>query len=87
DSMHLESINIEKAENGFTVSCCYREEPKNRKKGEETGPSGYIEPKKHIFRTADEVSKFVNEELGGSTPLDKTDPAEYRKRREQGEGD
>ena len=85
--MHLESIWIEKAENGFTVECCYREEEKQGEKAKAGKVmASYVEPTRHVFTSAAEVSKFVNEELGGSTPLSKTDPAEYRKRREQGEG-
>ncbi len=83
--MKLESINIDFAENGFKVSCSYREE---KKKGKETEMMGYMEPKVHVFKTADEVSKFVNKKLGtGPKDLGDEKPGAYRRRRDKGEGD
>jgi hypothetical protein len=82
--MQLESINIEFAENGFTVSCHYKAE---EKKGKDTMAVGgsYIEPKKHVFDTSEEVAKFVSKKLG-KTQLNEEEPTKYRKRRDSGEG-
>ncbi len=85
--MKLESINIELAENGLTVSCHYKAEEKKGKKGEEV-PMAYIEPKKNVFETAEDALKFVGKKLGtGPKDLGDEKPRAYRKRRDEGEGD
>ena len=56
--MKLESINIEFAENGFTVSCHYKAEEK-KGKGGKVMMGGYLEPTKHVFETSEEVASWL----------------------------
>lgn len=56
----FESMHIEKADNGFTVSTRHKQKP--GKKGE---AQPYDEGKKHVFTHADHVSDHVRHTLGG----------------------
>ena len=55
----MESIHVERAKNGFSVSCRYK--AKESKKNE---PMPYMEPEQYVFKSAEEVATFMEHALG-----------------------
>lgn len=60
----LESINIQRAANGFTVSCRHESKKKKSSNGAMCGP--YIEPEQYLFTSAKDTAEFVEHLLGES---------------------
>lgn len=65
----FESLRIERADNGFTLSVHYPSKPsKDTKKGY---ISGYVEPDKTVHESAESVLGEVKKLLSGGKPMSK----------------
>ena len=63
-SGELESIRIEKAANGFTVSCSHKPKPEKKSKEGSDAPGRWEPPEEYVFTSAAMVAEFVEMVLG-----------------------
>lgn len=70
---NFDSLRIERADNGFTVSVHY-EQPMSSK-----GPSRYIEPDKTVHESAESVLATVKSLIGGGKSMSKKKTAVMNK--------